>query len=96
MDNGNVWMKNSLPSEEKGREMSFPHSELHRRNALQVVLYCCASPLAQQLISAEGGTFRTHGASPLSSGYGCEHSVWAWLMGTNPKESLLEISYLLS
>lgn len=57
------------------------HSELLRRNALQVVLYCCASPLAQQLISPEGGTLqqalRTHGASPLSSQYGSEHSVWA-------------------
>lgn len=34
------------------------HSELLRRNALQVIFYCCASPLAQQLISPEGGTLQ--------------------------------------
>lgn len=47
------------------------HSELFRRNGLQVELYFCVSPLAQQLIFPEGGTlqqaFCTNGASPLSS-----------------------------
>lgn len=60
-------MKNSLSSEEKRREMFLLHSELLRKNALQMVLYCCGSPLAQQLISPEGGTFHTHGACPLLS-----------------------------
>lgn len=57
------------------------HSELLRKNALQVVHDCCASPLAQQLISPESGTlqqaFHAHGASPLLSQYGSEHRAWA-------------------
>lgn len=57
------------------------HSELLKRNSLQVVLCCCASPLAQQLISSEGGTSQqellTLGASPLSSQYGYDDSAWA-------------------